>query len=388
MLPSRTFRFRRRSCSRPIRSTRASRICKPASNRYGGIFDYPGKRERLEEVSRELENPSVWDDPPRAQELGRERARLQQVVDGLDQIGSGLSDAAELLELAASESDEASVQSIARDVDALAGRVERLEFQRMFSGQMDAANAFVDIQAGAGGTEAQDWAEMLLRMYLRWCENKGWKTELLEASAGEVAGIKSATFRVEGDYAYGWLKTEIGVHRLVRKSPFDSDNRRHTSFASVFVSPEVDDDIDIEINPADLKTDVYRSSGAGGQHVNKTESAVRITHVPSGIVVACQTERSQHANRDRAMKMLRAKLYELELQKRNAEKAALEASKSDVGWGSQIRNYVLDQSRIKDLRTGVERSDTQRVLDGDLDEFVEASLKMGLEAGAKRADAS
>ena len=310
------------------------------------------------------------------------------MVEGLDQIGSGLSDAGELLELAASENDEASVQTIARDVDALAARVEKLEFQRMFAGEQDAANAFVDIQAGAGGTEAQDWAEMLLRMYLRWAEGKGWTTELLEASAGEVAGIKSATFRVAGDYAYGWLKTEIGVHRLVRKSPFDSDNRRHTSFASVFVSPEVDDDIDIEINPADLKTDVYRSSGAGGQHVNKTESAVRITHVPSGIVVACQTERSQHANRDRAMKMLRAKLYEMELQKRNAEKAALEATKSDVGWGSQIRNYVLDQSRIKDLRTGVERSDTQRVLDGDLDEFVEASLKMGLEAGAKRADAS
>jgi len=310
------------------------------------------------------------------------------VVEGLDQIGSGLDDADELLELAASDNDEASVQAVARDVDALAARIGRLEFQRMFAGEQDASNAFVDIQAGAGGTEAQDWAEMLLRMYLRWCENKGWKTELLEASAGEVAGIKSATFRVEGDYAYGWLKTEIGVHRLVRKSPFDSDNRRHTSFSSVFVSPEVDDDIDIEINPADLKTDVYRSSGAGGQHVNKTESAVRITHVPSGIVVACQTERSQHANRDRAMKMLRAKLYEMEIQKRNAEKAALEATKSDVGWGSQIRNYVLDQSRIKDLRTGVERSDTQRVLDGDLDEFVEASLKAGLEAGAKRADAT
>ena len=310
------------------------------------------------------------------------------MVEGLDQLGSGLDDADELLELAAADNDEATVRTIADDVNALEARIGKLEFQRMFSGQMDATNAFVDIQAGAGGTEAQDWAEMLLRMYLRWCENKGWKTELLEASAGEVAGIKSATFRVEGDYAYGWLKTEIGVHRLVRKSPFDSDNRRHTSFSSVFVSPEVDDDIEIDINPADLKTDVYRSSGAGGQHVNKTESAVRITHVPSGIVVACQTERSQHANRDRAMKMLRAKMYEAEVQKRNTEKAALEATKSDVGWGSQIRNYVLDQSRIKDLRTGIERTDTQRVLDGDLDEFVEASLKMGLEAGAKRADAS
>jgi len=306
-------------------------------------------------------------------------------VEGLDQIIHGLDDAGELLELSAAEGDDASLQSVSTDVDRLEKRVAQLEFHRMFAGEMDSANAFVDIQAGAGGTEAQDWAEMLLRMYLRWAEDRGWQTELLEASAGEVAGIKSASFRVAGDYAYGWLKTEIGVHRLVRKSPFDSDNRRHTSFASVFVSPEVDDDIDIEINPADLKTDVYRSSGAGGQHVNKTESAVRITHMPSGIVVACQTERSQHANRDRAMKMLRAKLYEMELQKRNAEKAAVEATKSDVGWGNQIRNYVLDQSRIKDLRTGVERTDTQRVLDGDLDDFIEASLKMGLEAGAKRA---
>ncbi|MEN6539832.1 MAG: peptide chain release factor 2 [Mizugakiibacter sp.] len=352
-----------------------------------GYLDYEAKRERLEEVTRELESPNVWDDPQRAQELGRERARLENVVTGLAQLSSGLADAGELLELAAADGDEGSVKAVAADVETLAARVEKLEFQRMFSGKMDAANAFVDIQAGAGGTEAQDWAEMLLRMYLRWCEHKGWKTELLEVSAGDVAGIKSATFRVEGDYAYGWLKTEIGVHRLVRKSPFDSDNRRHTSFSSVFVSPEVEDDFDIEINPADLKTDVYRSSGAGGQHVNKTESAVRITHVPSGVVVACQTERSQHANRDRAMKMLRAKLYEIEVQKRNAEKDALEATKSDIGWGSQIRNYVLDQARIKDLRTGIERSDTQKVLDGDLDEFIEGSLKAGLEAGAKRADA-
>ncbi|MGH8147652.1 MAG: peptide chain release factor 2 [Rhodanobacteraceae bacterium] len=352
-----------------------------------GYLDYPAKRERLEEVSRELENPNVWDDPQRAQDLGRERARLAEFVEGLDGIARALDDADELLELSAAEGDDASVQAIAHDMDAQETHIGKLEFQRMFAGEMDAANAFVDVQAGAGGTEAQDWAEMLLRMYLRWTEDRGWQTELLEASDGEVAGIKSATFRVAGDYAYGWLKTEIGVHRLVRKSPFDSDNRRHTSFASVFVSPEVDDNIDIEVNPADLKTDVYRSSGAGGQHVNKTESAVRITHMPSGIVVACQTERSQHANRDRAMKMLRAKLYEAEIQRRNAEKAAVEATKSDVGWGSQIRNYVLDQSRIKDLRTGIERTDTQRVLDGDLDEFIEASLKMGLEAGAKRADA-
>ena len=366
---------------------RRSRTSRTASSRLGGIFDYATKRERLEEVSRELESPNVWDDPPRAQELGRERARLDTIVSGIDQLTAGLVDARELLDMAIADGDEDTAGAVVDDLAKLEARVAKLEFQRMFSGKMDSANAFVDIQAGAGGTEAQDWAEMLLRMYLRWAESRDWKVELMEVSGGEVAGIKSATFRVEGDYAYGWLKTEIGVHRLVRKSPFDSDNRRHTSFTSVFVSPEVDDDIDIEINPADLKTDVYRSSGAGGQHVNKTESAVRITHVPSGVVVACQTERSQHENRDRAMKMLAAKLYELELQKRNAEKDALEATKSDIGWGSQIRNYVLDQSRIKDLRTGVERSDTQKVLDGDLDEFIEASLKSGLDAGAKRIDA-
>ena len=329
----------------------------------------------------------MWDDPQRAQDLGRERARLDEVVSGIEQIGAALGDASDLLDLADADDDQATAEAVTGDVAALERRVSQLEFQRMFSGEMDASNAFVDIQAGAGGTEAQDWAEMLLRMYLRWCEHRGWKTELLEVSGGDVAGIKSATFRVEGDYAYGWLKTEIGVHRLVRKSPFDSDNRRHTSFTSVFVSPEVDDSIEININPADIKMDVYRSSGAGGQHVNKTESAVRLHHGPSGVVVACQTERSQHANRDRAMKMLAAKLYELEVQKRNAEKEALEAGKSDIGWGSQIRNYVLDQSRIKDLRTGVERSDTQKVLDGDLDVFIEASLKSGLEAGARRAGA-
>ncbi|TKR33250.1 peptide chain release factor 2 [Luteimonas gilva] len=352
-----------------------------------GYLDYDAKRERLEEVNRELENPDVWNQPERAQALGRERSLLDKTVNGIRELSEGLAGAGELLDLAESESDEETAKAVVDDVERYGGRVDKLEFQRMFSGEMDSANAFVDIQAGAGGTEAQDWAEMLLRMYLRWAESRGWKAELMEVSGGDVAGIKSATFRVEGDYAYGWLKTEIGVHRLVRKSPFDSDNRRHTSFTSVFVSPEVDDKIDIEINPADLKTDVYRSSGAGGQHVNKTESAVRITHVPSGIVVACQTERSQHANRDRAMKMLAAKLYEMEIQKRNAEKDALEATKSDIGWGSQIRNYVLDQSRIKDLRTGVERTDTQKVLDGDLDEFVEASLKSGLEAGSKRSDA-
>jgi peptide chain release factor 2 len=358
------------------------------SPRSGGIFDFDLKAERLEEVTRELEDPSVWNQPERAQALGRERASLDRIVSGLRRIDSGLKGAEELLELAEMEDDEATALAVVDDVAGFEAELSKLEFARMFSGKMDGAPAFVDIQAGAGGTEAQDWAEMLLRMYLRWCESRGWKTELLEASGGDVAGIKSATIRVEGDYTYGWLKTETGVHRLVRKSPFDSDNRRHTSFTSVFVSPEVDDDIEIEINPADLKTDVYRSSGAGGQHVNKTESAVRITHVPSGVVAACQTERSQHANRDRAMKMLKARLYELEMQKRNAERDAVEAGKSDIGWGSQIRNYVLDQSRIKDLRTGIERSDTQKVLDGDLDEFVEASLKAGLDAGSKRSDAA
>ncbi|WP_313918891.1 peptide chain release factor 2 [Tahibacter sp.] len=352
-----------------------------------GYLDYEIKSERLEEVSRELESPTIWENPQRAQDLGKERAQLEKIVHGIKSLIEGFDGAAELLEMAIAEADEGTAIAVSEDVERLAEKVDKLEFQRMFSGKMDASNAFVDVQAGAGGTEAQDWAEMLLRMYLRWCENKGWKTELMEVSAGDVAGIKSASFRVEGDYAYGWLKTEIGVHRLVRKSPFDSDNRRHTSFSSIFVAPEVDDDIDIEINPADLRTDVYRSSGAGGQHVNKTESAVRITHVPTNVVVACQTERSQHANRDRAMKMLKAKLYELEVQKRNAEKDALEATKADIGWGSQIRSYVLDQSRIKDLRTGVERTDTQKVLDGDLDEYIEASLKLGLEAGSKRIDA-
>ena len=310
------------------------------------------------------------------------------MVIGARSLTEGLLGAEELLELAEMEDDESTAEAVVVDVERYGSEIAKLEFQRMFSGKMDANAAFVDIQAGAGGTEAQDWAEILLRMYLRWCESRGWKAELMEVSGGDVAGIKSATFRVEGDFAYGWLKTETGVHRLVRKSPFDSDNRRHTSFTSVFVSPEVDDDIDIVINPADLRTDVYRASGAGGQHVNKTESAVRITHIPTNTVVACQTGRSQHANRATAMKMLAARLYEREVQLRNVERDALESTKSDIGWGSQIRNYVLDQSRIKDLRTGIERSDTQKVLDGDLDEFVEASLKAGLEVGAKRSDAT
>jgi len=289
-----------------------------------------------------------------------------------------LDDASELLTLAESENDEDTIGSVQKDIRSLENRIEELEFRRMFSGEMDANNAFLDIQAGSGGTEAQDWAEMLLRMYLRWGENHGFKTELIEVSEGEVAGIKSATVKYEGDYAFGWLRTETGVHRLVRKSPFDSNNRRHTSFASVFVSPEIDEDIDIEINPSDLRIDTYRASGAGGQHVNKTDSAVRITHEPSGIVVQCQSQRSQHKNREHAMSQLRAKLYELEMQRRNTEKQALEESKSDIGWGSQIRSYVLDQSRIKDLRTGVETGNTQAVLDGDLDRFIEASLKSGL----------
>jgi peptide chain release factor 2 len=310
--------------------------------------------------------------------LGKERAKLEQVVGGLDHLKRSLSDASELIDLAAEESDAVAAQEIEADVGRSAVEVERLEFQRMFPGKMDSHNAFLDIQAGAGGTEAQDWASMLLRMYLKWADSHGIKTEVIDQSPGEVAGIKGATIEMIGDYAYGWLRTETGVHRLVRKSPFDSGNRRHTSFASVFVSPEVDDDIDIEINPADLRTDVYRSSGAGGQHVNKTESAVRITHIPSGIVVACQGERSQHKNRSTAMKMLKAKLYELEFNKRNAAAKVLEDSKSDVSWGNQIRSYVLDQSRIKDLRTGVEIGNTTAVLDGALDEFMQASLKQGL----------
>jgi peptide chain release factor 2 len=300
------------------------------------------------------------------------------VVGGLDRLKRALNDASELLELAADEADARAAQEVEADVNRLALEVERLEFQRMFPGKMDSHNAFLDIQAGAGGTEAQDWAAMLLRMYLKWADAHGIKTEIIDQSDGEVAGIKGATVNMIGDYAYGWLRTETGVHRLVRKSPFDSGNRRHTSFASVFVSPEVDDDIDIEINPADLRTDVYRSSGAGGQHVNKTESAVRITHMPSGIVVACQGERSQHKNRSTAMKMLKAKLYELEFNKRNAAAKVLEDSKSDVSWGNQIRSYVLDQSRIKDLRTGVEIGNTTAVLDGALDDFMQASLKQGL----------
>ncbi len=336
------------------------------------------KRDRLTEVQRELEDSGVWNNPERAQELGRERARLEAVVDGLTKPVDDLLEAGELLELAGEEGDEETVAGVIGELDRIERLVGELEFRRMFSGEMDAKNAFLDIQAGSGGTEAQDWANMLLRMYLRWGERRGFETEIIEVSPGEVAGIKSATIHFIGDYAYGWLRTETGVHRLVRKSPFDSGNRRHTSFAAVFVSPEVDDDIDIDINPADLRIDVYRASGAGGQHVNRTESAIRITHIPTGIVVQCQSDRSQHKNRSTAMKQLKAKLYEMEVQKRSAHQQALEESKADIGWGSQIRSYVLDQSRIKDLRTGVEIGNTQAVLDGDLDEFIEASLKAGL----------
>lgn len=326
----------------------------------------------------ELEDPAVWNDPDRAQALGRQRAQLESVVNLLSSLGSGLDDAAELIELASEENDQATLDSVEQDLGGLEQQIASLEFRRMFSGEHDSCNAFVDIQSGSGGTEAQDWAEMLLRMYLRWGEARGFRTELMEASPGDVAGIKSATIRVTGEYAFGWLRTETGVHRLVRKSPFDSGSRRHTSFAAVFVAPEIDDTVEIDINPADLRIDVYRASGAGGQHVNRTESAVRITHAPSGVVVQCQNDRSQHKNKDQAMKQLKSKLYELEMQKRRGDQQLLEDSKSDIGWGSQIRNYVLDQSRIKDLRTNIETGNTQAVLDGHLDPFIEASLKSGL----------
>jgi len=332
----------------------------------------------LAEAERELEQPEVWNDPDRAQDLNRERTRLAEVVGIIDELDTTLGDGIDLLEMAAEENDQDAAAGIERDIAAAERQLEKLEFRRMFSGELDANNAFLDIQAGSGGTEAQDWAEMLLRMYLRWAEHHGFETELIEASAGDVAGIKSATVHVRGDHAFGWLRTETGVHRLVRKSPFDSGNRRHTSFAAVFVSPEIDDSFEVDINPADLRVDVYRASGAGGQHVNTTESAVRITHQPTGIVVQCQNDRSQHKNRATAMNQLRAKLYELEMQQRRQQQQSVEDTKTDIGWGSQIRSYVLDQSRIKDLRTNVEVGNTQAVLDGDLDKFIEASLKAGV----------
>ena len=336
------------------------------------------KVKRLQEVRRELENSDIWDDPERAQALGKERALIEKTVETIESISRGMDDVESFIEMAKQENDADVVADVVADLDKHAAQIDELEFRRMFSGEMDPNNAFLDIQSGSGGTEAQDWAEMLLRMYLRWGEQRGFKTEMIEVSPGEVAGVKSATIRYVGDYAYGWLRTETGVHRLVRKSPFDSGNRRHTSFASVFVVPEIDDNIEVEIDTADLRVDTYRASGAGGQHVNKTDSAVRMTHIPTGIVVQCQNDRSQHKNRDQAMKQLRAKLYELELQKRMSEQKAMEESKADIGWGNQIRSYVLDQSRIKDLRTGVETGNTQAVLDGDLDRFIEASLKAGV----------
>ena len=346
--------------------------------RFGGIFDFEEKRERLQEVELELADGGVWNDPERAQLLGKERASLEQVVSLLSTLGDSLNDFGELAEMASDEGDQGALDEVFTELQGLEGQLSTLEFRRMFQGELDAANCYLEIQAGSGGTEAQDWAEMLLRMYLRWAEQRGYSVAVTEVSEGEVAGVKSATVMISGEYAYGWLRTETGVHRLVRKSPFDSGNRRHTSFASVFVSAEIDDNIDIEINPADVRVDTYRASGAGGQHVNRTDSAVRLTHLPTNTVVQCQSERSQHQNKDNAYKQLRAKLYELELQERRSEQQAIEDAKADIGWGSQIRSYVLDQSRVKDLRTEIERTDPNKVLDGDLDPFMEACLKAGL----------
>ncbi|MBL4941735.1 MAG: peptide chain release factor 2 [Colwellia sp.] len=348
------------------------------ANLLRGYLDYDVKAERLVEVSRELELPDVWNEPERAQALGKERSALEEVVNTIVELETGCDDIEGLVELAVEEEDQETFDEAQSEAKALDAVLERLEFRRMFSGEQDANNCYLDIQSGSGGTEAQDWAEMLMRMYLRWGDAKGFKTEAIEVTDGDVAGIKGCTIKYTGDYAYGWLRTETGVHRLVRKSPFDSSGRRHTSFASAFIYPEIDDNIEIDINPADLRVDTYRASGAGGQHVNKTDSAIRITHIPTGAVVQCQSDRSQHKNRAAAMKLLKAKLFELEMQKQNEDKQVLEDGKSDIGWGSQIRSYVLDDSRIKDLRTGVENRNTQAVLDGDLDKFIEASLKSGL----------
>jgi peptide chain release factor 2 len=344
----------------------------------GGIFDVESKQKRLAEVAKLAEDPSIWSDGKRAQELGRERKTLEGLVVAMGKLDRDLHDTAELFTMARADNDDASLRVIDADALALEETVAGMEFRRMFANPVDPNNCFLDIQAGSGGTEAQDWAQMLERMYLRYCEKKGFRVELLEESPGEVAGIKSASLKVTGDYSYGHLRTETGVHRLVRKSPFDANNRRHTSFASVFVYPEVDETIDIEINPADLRIDTFRASGAGGQHVNKTDSAIRITHSPTGIVVQCQNDRSQHRNRAEAMAMLRSRLFDLEIRKRNEEKQAMEDSKTDIAWGHQIRSYVLDQSRIKDLRTQVESGNTQAVLDGGLDDFITASLKKGI----------
>ena len=343
----------------------------------GGTFDFDSKIKRLAEINTKLQDPNVWSNQEESQKLGKEKAALDKLVELIEGLNSSVEDLNELFELLGD--DESESNQLKEELLNVEEKISDLEFQRMFSGKMDQANTYLDIQSGSGGTEAQDWAEMLLRMYLKWGENKGFKTELIEVSPGEVAGIKSATIKFDGDFAYGWLRTESGVHRLVRKSPFDSGNRRHTSFASIFVSPEVDDDIQIDLNPADIRIDTYRASGAGGQHVNKTDSAVRLTHEPSGVVVQCQTQRSQHKNKDSAMKQLRAKLFEIELKKQQQEMENLEASKADIGWGSQIRSYVLDSARIKDLRTGVETGNCNDVLDGNLDLFIEASLKQGIE---------
>jgi peptide chain release factor 2 len=377
----RVFTKRRRPQWKPTSSTRSktpSRTSPRARPNCGGIFDFEGRKTRLAEVVKTLEDPGVWNDAARAQELGKERRTLEEVVGTLERIDSGLKDSLDLFALAKSERDDATLVSVGADVRDIEKLVAGLEFRRMFSNPMDPNNCFVDINAGQGGTEAQDWTQMLLRMYLKYCDRRGFKAELLEESQGEVAGLKSASIKVSGPYAYGQLRTETGIHRLVRKSPFDSNARRHTSFASVFVYPEVDDSIQVEINPADLRIDTYRASGAGGQHVNKTDSAVRITHLPTNIVVSSQNDRSQHRNRAEAMAMLKAKLYEAEVRKRQAEQQKLEDTKTDIGWGHQIRSYVLDQSRIKDLRTNYEVGNTQAVLDGDLDDFISASLKQGV----------
>ena len=344
----------------------------------GGTFDYETKRSRLDVILESLNDPEVWDDRELSQKLNQERSSLEKILNLVQLISNRLQDSEVLLDLAINEDDEDTLKELAKELEISDQEISQLEIQRMFSGEMDASNAFLDIQAGSGGTEAQDWANMLLRMYLRWCESNGFKANLIETSAGEVAGIKSATIHISGDFAFGWLRTETGVHRLVRKSPFDSGNRRHTSFAAVFVSPEIEDNFEIDLDPSDLRIDVYRASGAGGQHVNTTESAVRITHLPSGTVVQCQNDRSQHKNKATAMKQMRARLFELEHQKRLDKAQALEDTKADIGWGSQIRSYVLDQSRVKDLRTQIESSNPEAILDGDINKFLEASLKEGI----------
>jgi peptide chain release factor 2 len=365
-----------------LKKSTPSARCWPTSprapNSCGGIFDYDRKALRLTEVNAALENPNVWNEPKRAQELGREKKELQSVVESIGHLQRNLADNTELYEMSKAEGDVAGLAHLRDDAQPLREQVELMEFRRMFGNPADPLNCFIDIQAGAGGTEAMDWAQMLLRQYLKYCERKGFKAEVLEETPGDVAGIRSATLKVEGEYAFGHLRTETGVHRLVRKSPFDSGGGRHTSFASLFVYPEIDESIEIEINPADVRIDTFRASGAGGQHINKTDSAVRMTHIPTGIVVQCQNDRSQHRNRDEAWAMLKSRLYEHEMRKQREAQQKLEDSKTDVGWGHQIRSYVLDQSRIKDLRTGVEVSNTQKVLDGDLDAFIQASLKQGL----------